>query len=284
MVIRVNRFITTDDIQLIGLLIEERQGGRHRDFFNEIQDQWKERIKKYIEVGGNPESLEPWEKVTEKNIKGRFNNLYGSAADESVQKPILQALHKWVRDFEFCPCCGEDGTPNTLDHYLPKDEYPEFSVTPANLVPMCDICQGEKLTDTLNDQDQRIFLHPYFDGFLNQQVVLLKIGEPFTAPESFLLLPHPSLKDEQQKLVARHLDGLGIEKRYSHFFRGSYTRLLRLTQRAREKELDVRDQIEQFHDNALDKSMNSWAQIFFNGVLQNGKLLDFLATEELPQV
>src|SRR3546814_3004594 len=55
-----------------------------------------------------------------------------------------------VHELNHCPACGEPGTPNTLDHYLPKGRYPHFCVTPLNLFPMCDACQqakGEKTGD-----------------------------------------------------------------------------------------------------------------------------------------
>ena len=35
-----------------------------------------------------------------------------------------------------CPFCGISES-STLDHYLPKEQYPEFSVFPKNLVPSC---------------------------------------------------------------------------------------------------------------------------------------------------
>lgn len=64
-----------------------------------------------------------------------------------------------------CPLCGI-GTVNTLDHHLPKQEFPVFSVTPNNLVPVCQWCQSEKSTyfaTTIGEQ----LLHPYFDNVDN---------------------------------------------------------------------------------------------------------------------
>lgn len=42
-----------------------------------------------------------------------------------------------------CPFCGISEL-STLDHYLPKELYPEFSVFPKNLVPSCAVCNTRK--------------------------------------------------------------------------------------------------------------------------------------------
>lgn len=62
-----------------------------------------------------------------------------------------------------CPFCGISES-STLDHYLPKEQYPEFSVFPKNLVPCCAVCNTRK-RDRILDKgtDVRMFLHPYYD-------------------------------------------------------------------------------------------------------------------------
>lgn len=62
-----------------------------------------------------------------------------------------------------CPFCGISET-STLDHYLPKEHYPEFSIFAKNLVPCCAACNPLKLDRILSHgTDVRLFLHPYFD-------------------------------------------------------------------------------------------------------------------------
>ena len=43
----------------------------------------------------------------------------------------------------FCPYCLLN-KPNTLDHYLGKTEYPEYSILIKNLVPCCYDCNQKK--------------------------------------------------------------------------------------------------------------------------------------------
>ena len=62
-----------------------------------------------------------------------------------------------------CPFCGISES-STVDHYLPKEQYPEFSVFPKNLVPSCAVCNTRK-RDRILDKgtNVRMFLHPCYD-------------------------------------------------------------------------------------------------------------------------
>ena len=62
-----------------------------------------------------------------------------------------------------CPFCGISES-STLDHYLPKEKFPEFSVFPKNLVPSCAVCNTRK-RDRILDKgtNARMFLHPCYD-------------------------------------------------------------------------------------------------------------------------
>lgn len=68
-----------------------------------------------------------------------------------------------------CPSCGI-GETSTLDHYLPKERYPEFAIFPANLVPCCAVCNTRKRDLVLiGGTDIRAFLHPCFDTIPNEE-------------------------------------------------------------------------------------------------------------------
>lgn len=62
-----------------------------------------------------------------------------------------------------CPYCGISES-STLDHYLPKERYSEFSVFPKNLVPSCSVCNTRKRNRILDKNTKvRMFLHPCYD-------------------------------------------------------------------------------------------------------------------------
>jgi 5-methylcytosine-specific restriction endonuclease McrA len=277
MVVRLN-CPDADQNAFIDEVVEQRQGGANAQFFTDIKADWKTRVQAYLTASGNPSVIKPWPSV-QLHAK-KFQNLYLNPAEDSVQRPVLATLRS--RELQLCPGCGEDGTPNTLDHYLPKQTYPEFSITACNLFPMCDICQGKKSTATVGAANERLFLHPYFDQFIDVQVLHLQIGQPYEAPASMTLTPRPGLGPEQTALVARHLKHLAISARYHHFFKDEYLRLLRLVRTIRQKGMDVVANLELFRENALNKSINSWGHVFYAGVLADPGLIDYLRQGQLP--
>jgi hypothetical protein len=146
---------------------------------------------------------------------------------------------------------------------------------------MCDACQRAKGEKTGDADAVRFFIHPYFDVFVAEQVVALKIEPPFEVP-TFALLPRNGLLVSQAGLVETHLRELEIHNRYSRFFRNEYRRLLRLVARMRISHLPIRENLELFEGNASDTSLNSWEYIFYNAVLANDGLMDFLENSARP--
>lgn len=60
-----------------------------------------------------------------------------------------------------CPLCGQRMV-STLDHHLPKANYPALAVVPLNLVPACADCNKSKLARIPTNASEET-LHPYFD-------------------------------------------------------------------------------------------------------------------------
>lgn len=279
MVIRLQR-PEFDDMDIIEKIVEQRLAGRNATYFLGIRDQWKQRVHDYINAAGSPEVIRPWARAVD--FKKRFLSLYNSPQPDSIQKPLLEKLRERV--LQLCPACGEDGTPNTLDHYLPKNDFPDFAVAAVNLFPMCDTCQGIKLEKILSSDGERLFIHPYFDVFLDRQVLQLTIGEPYTAPESMRLSASDSLEEYAASLVSRHISSLNLNNRYYHFFREQYTHLLNSAADIREAGLNMRQQLTLFQNKARRKSINSWGHVFYSSVLANEDLINYLEAADLPSL
>src|SRR5258708_7182739 len=89
-----------------------------------------------------------------------------------------------------CPLCGL-GHVSTLDHHLPKAEYPVLAVSPANLIPSCNWCQGAKdgsYPASANDQT----LHPYFDNVDGGRWLAAEVVNSTPAAFRFVVVPPPS--------------------------------------------------------------------------------------------
>ncbi len=268
---------TTCSLQLVEDIVAERQNGINATFFTSIKEAWLIRVQKYLDTGGEPNKVQRWPEVEPK--RNSFLNLYKSPSDGAAQESILRQLRD--HDLVLCPACGEAGRPNTLDHYLPKGKYPHFCVTPHNLFPMCDACQKEKQEKTGSIADPKFFVHPYFDVFVAENVIVLVIEPPFNMP-TFSLVPRRGLTADQTRLISSHMRELAIPQRYGHFFRGQHRRLIRLVDRMRTSGQDVSANLEAFRNSCADPSQNSWEHVFYSSVLLNDKLLEYLRNGVLP--
>lgn len=265
-------------LQMVTDVIAQRQGGGNAAFFNGIAAEWRQRVQDYDTHGGSPQYVAPWAAIQPR--RNTFLNLYLSPARESVQAPVLQEMRR-RHGLNYCPACGEPGKPNTLDHYLPKNLYPHFCITPLNLFPMCDACQELKDTKTGDATHARFFLHPYFDVFVANQVLELVIAPPYDTP-TFRLGTHPGLTAPQTTLVTCHVGELHIEQRFADYFTGQYVRLLRQARRLRDSNQDVRAVLTGFRDAIAPVGVNVWDHVFYAATVADAALMDYLADGPLP--
>lgn len=266
-----------DSEALVTALVADRQNGRNRDFFNGIADEWRQRVRRFLDVRAYPPDVPTWPEADAD--PGRFQNLYLSPLETQAQYAVLQGLRG--HRLNHCPSCGEPGKPNTLDHYLPKSVYPHFSVEPFNLFPMCDACQGLKDVKIGDADHPRYFLHPYFDDFLDTEVLRVLFIPPYVTP-LHQLEAHPGLPDDQASLVSKHIGELQLQRRYGPFFEEEHIRLLKGVADMRAHGLDVRQGLMTFALMARSSGPNTWNSLFYAGALADEALINWLVQGRLP--
>ena len=111
--------------------------------------------------------------VTTEEMKNLYYSSFSSRSGVArrVYDDIVNATSSRI-----CPLCGI-GTVSSLDHHLPQSKYPDYVLTPANLVPSCFDCNKAKFTKFPKNAEQQT-IHPYFDDYtqdtwLHAQVVEL---------------------------------------------------------------------------------------------------------------
>lgn len=112
-----------------------------------------------------------------------------------------------------CPFCGI-GTANTLDHYLPKKKFPVFSVTPNNLVPACEWCQGEK-DDYYSTTEGGQILHPYYDNVDSEVWLAAEVVEGDPAGFRYFSSPPDQWAEPLKERLAAHLKELKLHDLFS---------------------------------------------------------------------
>lgn len=114
-----------------------------------------------------------------------------------------------------CPFCGISES-STIDHYLPKEQYPEFSVFPKNLVPSCAVCNTRKRDRILDEgTNVRMFLHPCYDAV--PEVAFLSVRARMVVDAlilSYRLMQPAGMSAQTFQHLQSHFNELNLADRY----------------------------------------------------------------------
>ena len=257
-----------------------------RRFYDRIKDDLISQVEFYIEKEGNPEFILPLSirnyTDSDEEALARKKSLIGLYSPKSHKLPYeqLEKIRKH-NGLLVCPTCGEAGRPRTLDHYLPKDSFPEFSITLLNLTPMCDWCQGEKWEEYVTPEGSKNYIHPYFDD-VNIPLYRIVFETPYSSPIiSYEVIN--GLPIDMQGLVKNHLEGINFLTRFKGFFKTKYTSILRRAKDSRDEgTVGLKESLNMFLAMEEEKAVNSWEAVLYRSVLEDEKLLNFLENEHLP--
>ncbi|MFA8436933.1 MAG: HNH endonuclease [Marinifilaceae bacterium] len=96
---------------------------------------------------------------------------YDSFTIREFRKNLKKQQSRGVKSI--CQNCTIDSV-GTLDHIVPKEEFPEFAVNPQNLFPCCSKCNSHK-SDNWKDTDKGLFLNLYLDQLPKEQYLFVQI-------------------------------------------------------------------------------------------------------------
>jgi|SRR5215218_4341044 len=141
------------------------------------------------------------------DLEGNYDS--GSRATQALKGAIF-AHNAGGR----CCLCAQ-APAATLDHYLPKAEYPEFSILPSNLVPACWRCNHAKRA-LFVDSDAALFVHSYLDALPTDVRFLYadiddNDGELIVA---FRIAPPDAIGDALAARIHTHFLGLRLADYY----------------------------------------------------------------------
>lgn len=115
--------------------------------------------------------------------------------------------------YNLCPLCGHRDV-TTLDHYLPKTDYPRLSVAPINLIPSCKDCNTGKLR-TYPTTPEEETLHPYFDDIENYTWLKATIIANASISISFYVDRVKEWDDLLYKRVKNHFESFNLRNLYA---------------------------------------------------------------------
>jgi hypothetical protein len=232
---------------------------------------------KYKASGGNPWGITPSAFTT--SIAADVEALYGKFGYKGYIKEI--------RDRTFsgsCPLCGSLHT-GTLDHYLPKTTFPEFSIYSLNLIPACTHCNtGGKRATYKGAAPPARFIHPYFDTIGSKPIWLTTFKKPYSAAK-IGAKPVPGIPIGELEVVEFHINNL-LKKEFRKYTEHLWSKLPLLVSNQRGGSgtktyvADTRSYAQaKLKEHEIANGMNSWPSGFYRGLLSDNEAIEFIATK-----
>ncbi len=166
---------------------------------------------------------------------------------------------------DLCPYCSLDTNPD-LDHFLPKGDFPEFSLHGTNIVPICTPCNRKKLNSFVNAHGDRMFLHPSHEPTVDTPIVQSTLE--LTGGSGLIVtydLINPGIPNAEWSIVERQFQRLKLQDRYA---RRAASYLAAFKKNVTGMDLQVVDQtLENARSTAaLGEPTNGWKPALFRAV------------------
>jgi hypothetical protein len=130
------------------------------------------------------------------------------SSQTTTAKKIIEAITKTqlITQAGCCVSCGI-GEADQIDHFLPQEHFPEYSIMHKNLVPICGTCNEIK-SDNIPGVTKDYF-HPMFDKLPDEPFLNCQITYTSSIPIShFSVLPK-----FQTNIIGKHFNDLRLRTR-----------------------------------------------------------------------
>lgn len=148
--------------------------------------------------------------------KKAIHTSFTSSFQKNIKRNALKQVYEECRGV--CPFCGT-GKLEEIDHYIPKEHYPEFTLFPLNLIPICSKCNKKKSDKFIDGSNERMFINFYTDDMDSEDFLSVNITfTPFEVRKTtkisyeadFSKITDAYLK----KIVEHHYKELDLLNRY----------------------------------------------------------------------
>lgn len=168
-------------------------------FWKPHQAPWIAAYKAYQTACGSPFVITAH--VFAPGVGKRQSELYDSRKTSGELKRMRQKT-----GLKSCPVCGSPVT-GSLDHYLPRAQFREFSIMRANLIPSCMHCNSSSKGTTVHGGSPRRFIHPYYDTWADDDLWFVEVSRPYEAAK-FTPRPTAGLPAPRDQIVAFHIENV----------------------------------------------------------------------------
>lgn len=201
---------------------------------------------------------------------------YYEKAPRELNKLLLERRNE--HELPFCPYCGNSMIPDTLDHFIPKGKWPEFSIFPNNLVPQCRGCapvKGEHYYCIENNL--AMFIHPIYFNFLENFRFSMNVSLNTESNDISVVVKLKRIIETQaddQRRVIIHAEKLKIKSRIIHYCKKEFRQWKRRLANAK---FDVSTALKQRLSEIPQPDIGKdWQSAFYSALLQNQEIIDYM--------
>lgn len=240
----------------------------------------KEQYENYENYKENLEIVTSYKTFTDQEKEALRHNYNGNTMlvkDLKTNIINIQNIHYRNK----CVYCGI-GDIKCMDHYLPKEEYPEFAVHNYNLIPCCSYCNEKKSSHFIDEEGFRKVFNPYFDKNDNEIVLFCKITCYETSLKSNIL---PS-EEINNKVYSNHLHTINLISRYEDELPRKLSSLIHELISIYEESEITQSQVKSVLQRKLNRindiqGPNSLEALIYRAFLSNENLLDLRYLKEV---
>ncbi|HHX8277376.1 HNH endonuclease [Vibrio alginolyticus] len=208
--------------------------------------------------------------------KRLLNSAYGTPP-ANLKKEILTLRQN--HGFLQCPFCGRPVKTRILDHFIPKNKWPEFSIYPNNLVQQCDSCSSKKGQQFYCNESSIVkYIHPkYFDLLSRVQISIsidiideLNLSNVILRPE-FKVIGKTS--NIEKTRIRAHIKNLEISDAIESY---TYTKYNDIIGEASKKKTNYKVLLRELisHLSRHDVTSN-WEVALYKAMLRHPKIVEF---------
>lgn len=229
---------------------------------------------KYIEYSNLIEEQENLEYSNFLTYKDILKDFYEHPPKE-LKALIKQRRHD--HGLTECPYCGNPIKPDTLDHFIPKTPWPEYSIYPNNLVPQCRGCAPIKGDEYYcKSSDSVKFIHPIFSDLLENTTFKITVDFNITnnQPSFNIKLITSGMDEFSVKRVLLHAEKLKFKERILKF---CYEEYYAWKAKLSSKKFDIKDALNQRINEKPDNDLcKDWKTALYKGFLNQVNLITYL--------
>lgn len=218
--------------------------------------------------------IEPTKFEAEKDL---LIDYYSAAPAEISRRMRLRRSDSTLHE---CPYCGYPFIPDTLDHFIPKDHWPEYSFLADNLVPQCRGCAPTKGSDYFCEKNNSAkFIHPYYSDLMSKIIFVLDLNMVNKNPIfSTRFKTIEKISKVEVNRIGLHIENLKIRTRLIDYSLKTFNHWLDLT---RKTGCDISIAFNQrlIEKGGIEQHSTSWDQAFYKAILGNEEALRYFFDE-----